>query len=73
MLLITASTAVMHYLSPIGCARRSAKYPAEALPEEMLGKFDIIISNPPYIGDSEELPIEVNSHFCPPIHILLCS
>ena len=32
----------------------------EALPEEMLGKFDIIISNPPYIGDSEELPIEVS-------------
>tara|TARA_B100000953_G_scaffold295669_1_gene287203 strand:- start:2551 stop:3441 length:891 start_codon:yes stop_codon:yes gene_type:complete len=32
----------------------------EALPEEMLGKFDIIISNPPYIGDSEELPLEVS-------------
>ena len=32
----------------------------EALPEEMLGKFDIIISNPPYIADSEELPLEVS-------------
>ena len=32
----------------------------EALPEEMLGKFDIIISNPPYIGDNEELPLEVS-------------
>jgi len=32
----------------------------EALPGEMLGKFDIIISNPPYIGDSEELPLEVS-------------
>ena len=32
----------------------------EALPEEMLGKFDIVISNPPYISDSEELPLEVS-------------
>ena len=32
----------------------------KALPEEMLGKFDIIISNPPYIGDNEELPPEVS-------------
>ena len=32
----------------------------EALPEEMLEKFDIVISNPPYIGDSEELPLEVS-------------
>ena len=32
----------------------------EALPEEMIGKFDIIISNPPYIADSEELPLEVS-------------
>ena len=32
----------------------------EALPVEMLEKFDIVISNPPYIGDSEELPIEVS-------------
>lgn len=32
----------------------------EALPQEMLEKFDVIISNPPYISDSEELPLEVS-------------
>ena len=32
----------------------------EALPQEMLEKFDVIISNPPYISDSEELPPEVS-------------
>ena len=33
----------------------------EALPQEMLEKFDVIISNPPYISDSEELPPEVSA------------
>ena len=32
----------------------------EALPQEMLEKLDVIISNPPYISDSEELPLEVS-------------
>ena len=31
----------------------------DALPEELLGKLDVIVSNPPYIGDDEELPPEV--------------
>ncbi len=32
----------------------------EALPVERLGEFDLIISNPPYIGDHEQLPAVVN-------------
>ncbi len=32
----------------------------DALPEELLGKFDVIVSNPPYIGNEEELPLEVS-------------
>ncbi len=31
----------------------------EALPSELMGQLDVIVSNPPYVGDDEELPSEV--------------
>ncbi len=31
----------------------------EALPQELAGKVDVLVSNPPYVGDSEPLPDEV--------------
>ena len=33
----------------------------EALPAELAGSFDIVVSNPPYVADGEELPDEVAS------------
>lgn len=30
-----------------------------ALPEDLRGRVDLIVSNPPYVADSEELPAEV--------------
>lgn len=33
----------------------------EALPEELLGRFGVIVSNPPYIADDEVLPTEVQA------------
>ena len=32
----------------------------DALPPEMLRKFDIVISNPPYIGNDEDLDTEIS-------------
>jgi release factor glutamine methyltransferase len=31
----------------------------EALPAELAGRFGVIVSNPPYVADSEALPVEV--------------
>ncbi len=31
----------------------------EALPEELVGTVDVVVSNPPYVGDHETLPPEV--------------
>jgi release factor glutamine methyltransferase len=31
----------------------------EALPEELRGRIDVLVSNPPYVADDEELPDEV--------------
>jgi release factor glutamine methyltransferase len=33
----------------------------EALPEELRGAVDLVVSNPPYIGDDEPLPEEVDA------------
>ncbi len=31
----------------------------DALPDEVRGRVDVLVSNPPYVGDSEPLPVEV--------------
>ncbi|MFV0259200.1 MAG: peptide chain release factor N(5)-glutamine methyltransferase [Acidimicrobiales bacterium] len=31
----------------------------EALPDELRGRFDVLVSNPPYVADGEDLPAEV--------------
>ncbi|MGI9649057.1 MAG: peptide chain release factor N(5)-glutamine methyltransferase [Acidimicrobiia bacterium] len=34
----------------------------DALPFGMRGQIDLLVANPPYVGDSEELPAEVQDH-----------
>ncbi len=34
----------------------------EALPEDLMGGFDLIVSNPPYVEDDAFLPMEVREH-----------
>lgn len=34
----------------------------EALPEDLAGAFDLIVSNPPYVEDDAYLPMEVRDH-----------
>ncbi|HKY14702.1 MAG TPA: HemK/PrmC family methyltransferase, partial [Microthrixaceae bacterium] len=33
----------------------------EALPDELRGAVDLVISNPPYVGDDDELPDEITA------------
>lgn len=34
----------------------------EALPAELLGEIDLVVSNPPYVAPDDELPAEVRDH-----------
>lgn len=34
----------------------------DALPEDLRGRFDLIVSNPPYVADGAYLPMEVKDH-----------
>jgi release factor glutamine methyltransferase len=34
----------------------------EALPDDLRGRLDLVVSNPPYVGDDEELPVEVEAY-----------
>jgi release factor glutamine methyltransferase len=34
----------------------------EALPEDLMGAFDLIVSNPPYVEDDAFLPMEIREH-----------
>lgn len=33
-----------------------------ALPEELRGRFALVVSNPPYVGEHEDLPVEVDAY-----------